>query len=99
MKEIAKQLSVHIIHGRELFRIKLHRFLLNGSSELLIDIKVDSLEDYWHGFVVDGAEYDLNIWTESDGTIIASMYETEVDDAGFTNTLTDKWERIETTFI
>lgn len=97
MKDIAKQLTLMISKGRELYRIKLYRFMPTIPDEMLLDIKTNDIEDYWHGFVIDGVEYDMNIW-DDEGKTVASIYETNIDSQGFTDTLTDKFERIEVVF-
>lgn len=97
MKELVKELLLIINRGAEFYRVKLYKSISESSMECLIDVKTDNIEDYWHGFQVDGMEYDMNVFTENKNSV-ASIYNVAIDEAGFTETLTDEYERIDIKF-
>ena len=68
---------------------------------MLHEIKIEDndLEDYWHTIKNnDGKLFDVNIWIDDNfddsSKILCSVYQIKIDDEGWCDTDTSKWETI-----
>ena len=60
-----------------------------------LNLEDNDLEDYWHTIKNnDGKQFDVNIWIEKDSEIKCNLYQLMIDDEGWCDTDTSKWETI-----
>ena len=64
---------------------------------MLHEIKLEDneIEDYWHTIKNnDGKQFDVNIWIDYKSKILCDVYQIKIDDEGWCDTDTSKWETI-----
>jgi|GEM_PF-2460241 len=60
-----------------------------------LNLEDNDLEDYWHTIKNnDGKQFDVNIWIDDKSKILCSVYQIKIDDEGWCDTDTSKWETI-----